>query len=348
VKPQFFKTPRLRVAVRTVGNSKGIPVLFLHGNATSSRFFEEMLGDLADVYWGIAPDLRGFGESQPRPVDATRGLRDFSDDLRALVEALELTDQPIHLVGWALGGGIAMQYLLDYPAHVATMTLLATISPYGFGGTRDAEGRPTWPDFAGSGGGATNQEFVKRLANDDTSTENLMAPRNVMNKFYFKPPFSLGKQRENEYVMAMNKTVVGDDNYPGDQTDSAYWPYVAPGRRGLLNALSPAFCNLSAIVNLEQKPPILWVRGDSDLMVSDSSSWDLGVLGQAGAIPDWPGAEIYPPQPMIAQIRSVLDQYAANGGSYVEEVIADCGHAPHIEKKEEFLEAFALFLRRNL
>ncbi|MBX3001737.1 MAG: alpha/beta fold hydrolase [Caldilineaceae bacterium] len=336
------------MAVRTVGDPNGIPVLFLHGNVASSRFFEEMLDDLADLYWGIAPDLRGFGESQTKPVDATRGLRDFSDDLRSLVEALELTDQPIHLVGWGMGGGVIMQYLLDYPAHVATMTLLATVSPYGFGGTGDVDGRPIWPDFAGSGGGAANQEFVKRLANDDTSTENLSAPRNVMNKLYFKPPFSLDKQRENEYVMAMNRTVIGDDNYPGDLIDSAHWPYFAPGRRGVLNAMSPAYCNLSAIVDLAPKPPILWVRGDRDLMVSDRSVWDVGVLGQMGNIPDWPGAEIYPSQPMIGQIRAVLDRYAANGGSYVEEIIADCGHTPHIEKKEEFLEAFALFLRRHL
>lgn len=346
--PQFLNTSRLRTALRTAGNRDGIPILCLHGAVVSSRFFEELIVDFSDAYWVIAPDLRGFGESQSNPVDATRGLRDFSDDLRTLLEALELGDQPIHLVGWSMGGAIAMQYTLDYPAHVATLTLLSTMSPYGFGGTRDEDGTPVWPDYAGSGGGIANPDFVQRLANDDMSTENPSAPRNVMNKLYFKLPFSLDKQRENEYVMAMNRTSVGDDNFPGELIESLHWPYVAPGRRGVFNALSPAYCNLSAIVDLDPKPPILWMRGDSDLMVSDTSLWDPGFLGQTGVIPDWPGAEIYPPQPMIGQIRAVLDRYAANGGSYIEEVIADCGHTPHIEKKEEFLEAFSLFLRRNL
>jgi pimeloyl-ACP methyl ester carboxylesterase len=348
VKPQFLNTPRLRTAIRFTGNRAGIPVLFVHETVASSRFFEELLIDFGDVYWGIAPDLRGFGDSQARPVDATRGLRDFSEDLRSLVETLDLVNEPIHLVGWSVGGGIAMQYMLDHPTHVATLTLLSTISPYGFGGTKDVNGTPIWPDYAGSGGGIVHPEFVQRLANDDMSTENPLAPRNIMNTLYFKRPFSLDKQRENEHVMAMNKTVVGDGNYPGDQTKSSHWPYVAPGRRGVFNALSPAFCNLSRIVDLDPKPPILWIRGDSDRMISDKSAWDCAILGQSGAIPDWPGFESYPPQPMIGQIRAVLDRYAANGGRYTEEVIAGCGHTPHIEKKEEFLEAFALFLRRNL
>ena len=46
----------------------------------------------------------------------------------------------VHLVGWSLGGGVAMQYTIDHPDSVASVTLLASMSPVGFGGTRDAEG----------------------------------------------------------------------------------------------------------------------------------------------------------------------------------------------------------------
>ena len=38
-----------------------------------------------------APDMRGYGDTQPLPINATRGLRDFSDDLSSLVQALGLT-----------------------------------------------------------------------------------------------------------------------------------------------------------------------------------------------------------------------------------------------------------------
>ncbi len=41
-----------------------------------------------------------------------------------------------------------------------------------------------------------------------------------------------------------------------------------------------------------------------------------------GTVPGWPGVEVCPPQPMVAQQRAVLDRYAAAGGT-VEEVVLD-------------------------
>jgi pimeloyl-ACP methyl ester carboxylesterase len=61
-----------------------------------------------------------------------------------------------------------------------------------------------------------------------------------------------------------------------------------------------------------------------------------GTLGSMGLIPEWPGMEAYPPQPMVGQIRHVLKKYEAVGGSYEEVVIQDAGHAPFIEKPDEF------------
>jgi pimeloyl-ACP methyl ester carboxylesterase len=64
-----------------------------------------------------------------------------------------------------------------------------------------------------------------------------------------------------------------------------------------------------------------------------------------GLIPNCPGSEVYPPQPMLAQIRAVLEKYAAAGGFYKEVVIEDAGHAPFIEKPEQFNEVFHAHLR---
>jgi pimeloyl-ACP methyl ester carboxylesterase len=92
--------------------------------------------------------------------------------------------------------------------------------------------------------------------------------------------------------------------------------------------------------NVDPKPPVLWVRGVDDVIVSDTSLYDLAYLGSLGVIPGWPGAEAAPPQPMVAQTRSVLDGYAAAGGSYREVAIADAGHSPFLEQPAEFLAAF--------
>jgi len=86
------------------------------------------------------------------------------------------------------------------------------------------------------------------------------------------------------------------------------------------------------------------VRGDADQIVSDSSMFDLGALGKMGFVPGWPGEDVYPPQPMVSQMRAVLEKYQANGGAYKEVVIADAAHSPHIEKPAEFKEEFLGFL----
>ena len=335
------RTSRLRTHCATGGAEDGIPVVFVHGNVSSSVFFEDTLAALPEGYRGIAPDLRGFGESETKPLDATRGVADFADDLHALVEALGLGR--LHLVGWSAGGAVSMQYALDHADRLLSLTLVCPMSPYGFGGTKDVSGAPCWPDYAGSGGHTANPEFVRRLKEGDRSEDDPNSPRNVMNAFYFKPPFR--SEREEEYVSSMLSTVVGDGHYPGDGATSSNWPRVAPGKRGMNNAIAPKYCDLGALSGLRGGPDVLWVRGAEDQIVSDTSLLDFGFLGQLGFVPDWPGAETYPPQPMVSQTRAVLDAYATNGGgSYREEVIADCGHSPHVERPEEFRRLLLGFL----
>lgn len=290
---------------------------------------------LCDDYYCIAPDLRGYGKSEDLLVDATRGARDWVDDLKALSDTFG--DRPAHLVGWSLGGGVAMQFMLDHPELVRSLTLLNPVSPYGFGGTRGLDGRPCYDDCAGSGGGVVNPEFIRRIGEGDRSGDDPNSPRNVIRTFYYKAPFEAA--REEDFLTASLLQKVGDDRYPGDATPSENWPNVAPGRYGPINATSPKYFNTSSIVDLPNKPSILWVRGDSDQIVADDSLFDMGTLGKLGFVPGWPGEDVYPPQPAVSQTRAVLDQYAANGGTYKEVVISDAGHGAHIEKPGLFVEA---------
>jgi pimeloyl-ACP methyl ester carboxylesterase len=115
---------------------------------------------------------------------------------------------------------------------------------------------------------------------------------------------------------------------------------------GPINAGSPKYVadDAAEFIAVQAKPPILWIRGSDDMIVSDNSMFDFGALGKLGFVPDWPGDDVYPPQPMISQTRAVLEKYAANGGSYEEHVIADTAHGPHIEKPDEFNLLFHPFL----
>jgi len=166
-----------------------------------------------------------------------------------------------------------------------------------------------------------------------------------MNAFYFKPPFRAA--REEVYLSSMLSTKVSDDNYPGDAAASENWPNVGPGVRGMNNAISPRYCKLSDFARIEPRPDVLWVRGADDAIVSDTSLLDFGYLGRLGAISGWPGDDVYPPQPMVSQMRAVLDEYAKAGGAYREEAIPNCGHTPHVERPDEFRRLLFDFLEER-
>lgn len=304
-----------------------IPLVLVHGNCSSALFWQPLMLSLPAEIDAYAVDLRGFGGSETKPVDATRGLADFSDDVAEVVTALGL-ERP-HLLGWSMGGGVVLQYALDHP--VASLSLISPVSPYGFGGTAP-DGSLLTPDAAGTGGGGANPDFVARLQAGDRSGDAPTSPRNVYLGAYVKPGFS--SDHDEMWVTSVLSTATGEDNYPGDLTVSESWPGFAPGSRGVLNTMAPTHLNLSGVVDLDPKPPILWIHGADDVIVSDTSLFDLNYLGQLGVIPGWPGAEVAPPQPMVAQTRAVLDAYAAGGGAYEEVVVADCGHSAHLEHPE--------------
>jgi pimeloyl-ACP methyl ester carboxylesterase len=318
----------------------GEAVLLVHGNVSSALFWQQTLQALAETgrVRPLAVDLRGYGDTDPQPIDATRGMRDWSDDVAALVDALGL--DRVHLVGWSMGAGVVLQYLLDHPQKVASLALVAPVSPYGFGGTTGTDGALVHESGAGSGGGAGNPEFVAAIAAGDTTADNPTSPRTILRSFYVAPgSLPLDPQLEDVFVASMNSTRTGEDHYPGDLTTTDAWPGVAPGARGVLNTMAPTVFDVSGVVDLPAKPPILWLRGDADQIVSDTSAFDLAFLGSVGAVPGWPGAEVCPPQPMITQTRALLERYAAAGGTFREVVFPEVGHSPHVERPQEFVVA---------
>lgn len=331
------QTPRLSTAVlgREADREDTAPqrtVVLVHGNVSSALFWQEIMLALPADLRVLALDLRGFGGSQVLPVDATRGLRDYSDDIHATLTAMGI--DAAHLVGWSMGGGVVMQYALDHP--VLSLTLQAPVSPYGFGGT-SRDGKPLTDDDAGCGGGGANPDFVQRLRNRDLSADEQTSPRSVFRSGYVSPSYTT--EREDLWVESMLTTSTEPGNYPGDMVASPNWPGFAAGSTGVLNTMTPHHFNVSGIVNLEPKPPILWVRGDADAIVSDASFYDLNYLGELGIIPGWPGADVAPAQQMVSQTRDVLDAYAAAGGQVRELVFEGVGHAPHLERPAEFCDA---------
>ena len=340
VRAGTVSTDRLETFVYESGPEDGIPVVMIHGNLSTGRFYEHLWPGAPGRYRFIAPDMRSFGRSEPKPIDATRGLKDWADDTFALVQTLGI-DRPVHLVGWSTGGSAIAAYAAG--REVASLTMIDPVSPFGFGACH-RDGTPCYPDWAGSGGGTGNPDFTARLAAGDRSAEDMVSPRNVMNSSYWAPTHREPPEREEILLDEVLLSVTGDDGYPGDFTPSENWPGVAPGARGILNALSGKYSDWSGIVGLDSKPPVLWTHGSADIVIADGSAWEMGTLGQAEFVPGWPGAEVFPPQLMVTQIRDVLESYRAAGGQVVMEMFEGSGHAPQFDAAEAWSEAFFEFL----
>lgn len=322
------ETSRLATNVWTSGPEDGIPLLLVHGNLSTGGFWAYVAAELPDDVRVIAPDLRGFGRTDPEPVDARRGLGDMADDVHALLEALGLAGRRrVNAAGWSMGAGVLQQLATTHPDDLAGLTFVAPLSPYGFGGTTGEDGALAFPDGAASGGGGANPELVRRLAEKDGGEDDPMTSPRVIMRTFFGAEDNAGNVDEDFLTDELLTTRTGEDFYPGDAVPSENWPTLAPGPRGILNTMAPThFRTADALVALDPKPPITWVHGTADQVVSDRSMFDLATLGEMGAVPGWPGADVLPPQPMVAQMRAVLARYAEAGGDVREVALDGVGH----------------------
>lgn len=346
VRAEQVEHPRLSTRVLFSGPEDGIPVLFIHGNFSSATWWEDTLATLPKQYKGIAPDQRGYHGADPAAkIDATRGMGDFVDDALSLMD--HLGHERFHIVGNSLGGLVVWWMLADAPERLQSATLAGPGSPFGFGGTRDAMGTPTTPDFAGSGGGLINPDLVRAIREGDRDSISDFSPRGIMRRLVW----SGGQipEREDTLIDAMFRVHLGDRELPGDFESSPNWPYVRPGKWGATNAMSPQYAIglVERILAAEPKPPTLWIYGADDLAVSNTAASDPGSWGPTGRLPGYPGPEAYPPQPMMDQIRRMLESCEANGGVFEEVSIEDSGHVPFITHPEKFNGAFHAHLERN-
>ena len=103
VTARTIDTDRLQMHCYEAGREDGVPVVLIHGNLATGRFYEQVMANAPASLRLIAPDMRGFGRTERVPIDATRGLRDWADDTAALVTALGITE-PVHLAGWSTAG----------------------------------------------------------------------------------------------------------------------------------------------------------------------------------------------------------------------------------------------------
>jgi pimeloyl-ACP methyl ester carboxylesterase len=113
----------VRLAISEEGDPSGEPVILLHGFPELSHSWRHQLPALAEAgYHAVAPDLRGYGDSdRPAGVDAYLAPK-LVGDVLGLIRALG--HESAHIVGHDWGGGLAWGLAGNVPAAVRSLTIL--------------------------------------------------------------------------------------------------------------------------------------------------------------------------------------------------------------------------------
>jgi pimeloyl-ACP methyl ester carboxylesterase len=99
----------------------GRPLVLLHGGLGSGEMFVPALPQLVEHHQVILPDLQGHGRTADidRPID----VRLMADDIAALIDHLKI--EKADVVGYSLGGGVALHLAAKYPHKVRRLVLIS-------------------------------------------------------------------------------------------------------------------------------------------------------------------------------------------------------------------------------
>lgn len=132
------------VAIRYVEQGEGEPVVLIHGFARSIELGWKqpgILDELAKQFRVIALDCRGHGGSD-KPRDQTMYGLAMVEDVVQLLDHLDI--DTAHIVGYSMGGRIALKLATTHPARVRTAVLI------GSGGARATDDHALWDEVAAS------------------------------------------------------------------------------------------------------------------------------------------------------------------------------------------------------
>lgn len=191
-----------------VDEGEGEPIVFLHGNPTSSYMWRGVIPHVAKVGRAIAWDMIGFGDSD-KP-DIPYRIYDQCEYFDEFVDTLGLKD--VHLVANDWGTAVAAQYVATHRENIKSITFVANIiTPWEsyevFGGKSVA--RVMWKAFR------EPELGWDLVVNDDLfvqpALENLLVERPsaevVAN---YQAPFTTPESRKPTWQLANDLPIAGE------------------------------------------------------------------------------------------------------------------------------------------
>lgn len=115
------------IALNVITQGQGFPILCLHGHPGSGSSLAVFTQHLSQRFQVLAPDLRGYGSSQ---TSTEFEMLDHLADLEALLDRRQI--QRCLILGWSLGGILAIELALRLPERFSGLILVATSArPWG-------------------------------------------------------------------------------------------------------------------------------------------------------------------------------------------------------------------------
>lgn len=109
--------PDFSAAIKTYGDPANPPIVFLHGIRLGGKIWEPHARELSDEFFIVTPDLPGHGVLEDLPFDAPT-----IDAFLAYISDNVVSRPPL-IVGYSLGGYVAMRYATDLPDHTSGLII---------------------------------------------------------------------------------------------------------------------------------------------------------------------------------------------------------------------------------
>lgn len=113
-----------KLMLNYVVEGEGETLLFIHGLSDNLLYWEVLASFLKKDYRILRVDLRGHGES---PLGSDEISVDvYSDDLKSLLDELDINN--VNIIGFSLGGSVALDFAIKHPDMVSSLVLMSTFS----------------------------------------------------------------------------------------------------------------------------------------------------------------------------------------------------------------------------